>query len=159
MSIWRHGLCRRKADESEESWEPDPGKMVYPDEGSAGRKAGAEDRGGISDGEHEICGDGTDFRTAERYKKSYENPDDFLSDNKELLEQYLEYKKCDEYKKSPACRLTELMKKFNGSNGYYNIFVPAMKQLSASYAEYYCQMEAANKKYYRNILRLNEMES
>ncbi len=79
-------------------------------------------------------------------KKSYENPDEFLSNNKEMLTQYLEYKKSDEYKNSPAFKLMELMKEFNSSNGYNDIFLPAMKQLSASYAEYYRKMEVANKK-------------
>ncbi|MEG1268775.1 MAG: MerR family transcriptional regulator [Oscillospiraceae bacterium] len=79
-------------------------------------------------------------------KKSYENPDEFLSNNKEMLTQYFEYKKSDEYKNSPAFKLMELMKEFNSSNGYNDIFLPAMKELSASYAEYYRKMEVANKK-------------
>lgn len=82
----------------------------------------------------------------EATKKSYENPDEFLADNKEILERYLEYKKSDEYKNSPASRFMELMKKFNSSNGYNDIFIPAMKQLSPSYAEYCCRMEDANRK-------------
>ena len=40
----------------------------------------------------------------------------------------------------------ELMKEFNKTNGYNDIFIPAMKQLSSSYEEYYCQMEVTNKK-------------
>lgn len=80
-------------------------------------------------------------------KKSYQNPDEFLSNNKEILEQYLEYKKSDEYKNSPASKLMELMKEFNSSNGYNDILIPAMKQLSSSYAEYYRQLEVANKKF------------
>lgn len=94
----------------------------------------------------------------ESTKKSYENPDEFLSNNKEMLTQYLEYKKSDEYKNSPAFKLMELMKKFNSSNGYNDIFLPAMKQLSASYAEYYRKMEVANKKFleqYPEIEKLN----
>ena len=79
-------------------------------------------------------------------KKSYENPDEFLSNNKEMLDQYLKFKQSEEYKNSPACRLMELMKKFNSSNGYNDVFIPAMKQLSASYTEYYKQMEIANEK-------------
>ncbi|MGB4984477.1 MAG: MerR family transcriptional regulator [Erysipelotrichaceae bacterium] len=82
----------------------------------------------------------------ETTKKSYENPDEFLSNNKEFLTQYLEYKNSDEYKNSPAFKLMELMKEFNSSNGYNDIFIPAMKQLSSSYADYYDQIEVANKK-------------
>jgi len=79
-------------------------------------------------------------------KKSYQNPDEFLSDNKEVLERYFAYRRSAEYKNSPASELTALLKKFCSSSGYNDIFIPAMKQLSPSYAEYYHQIEGANKK-------------
>lgn len=95
----------------------------------------------------------------ENTKRSYENPDEFLNNNKEMLEQYLEFKKSDEYKNSPAFKLMELIKKFNSTNGYNDIFIHAMKQLSTSYAEYYHQIEIANEKLveqYPEIKKLNE---
>lgn len=79
-------------------------------------------------------------------QKTYENPDEFIANNKEMLEQYLEFKHTEEYKNSPACKLLELMKEFNNSNGYNDVFIPAMKQLSKSYAEYFKQAEIANEK-------------
>jgi DNA-binding transcriptional MerR regulator len=79
-------------------------------------------------------------------KESIENPDSFLTDNKEMLEQYLAYKQSDEYKSSPAYKIMELMKEFNSTSGYYDIFIPALKRLSSSYSEYYQQIEIANKK-------------
>lgn len=82
----------------------------------------------------------------ENTKSSIEKPEKFLSDNKEMLQQYLAYKQSDEYKNSSACRLMEFMKRFNSTSGYYDVFIPAMKQLSASYAEYYKKLEAANEK-------------
>ncbi len=96
----------------------------------------------------------------EATKKSYQNPNEFLYENREILEQYLEYKKSDEYTNSPAFKLMELMKSFNSSNGYYDIFIPTLKQLSFSYAEYYGQMEVANKKLleqYPEIQKLNNL--
>ncbi|MBU9727323.1 MerR family transcriptional regulator [Diplocloster modestus] len=80
----------------------------------------------------------------ENTKKSIENPDEFLSDNKEFLEQYLAYKKSDEYKNSPANKLMKLMKEFYSTTGYYDVFIPALKQLSHSYSEYYRHLEIAN---------------
>lgn len=82
----------------------------------------------------------------ENTRESIENPDVFISDNKELLEKYLAYKKSDEYKSSPAYKILELLKEFNSTSGYYDIFIPALKQLSDSYAEYYSQLEVANEK-------------
>lgn len=82
----------------------------------------------------------------ESTRKSIENPDNFLSENKEVLEQYLAFKQSEEYKNSPAYKVMELLKEFNSASGYYDIFIPALKQLSGSYAEYYNHMEAANEK-------------
>lgn len=78
-------------------------------------------------------------------KKSVENPDQFLSENKEMLEEYLAYKQSEEYKNSSASKMQQLLKDFNKTSGYYDIFIPAMKKLSGSYAEYMKKMDAANK--------------
>ena len=81
----------------------------------------------------------------ESTKKSIENPDYFLSNNKEVLEHYLAYKQSDEYKSSPVCKISELMKEFNSTSGYNDVFLPAIRELSSSYSEYYNQLEIANK--------------
>lgn len=93
--------------------------------------------------------------TLENTKKSIEAPDVFLSDNKELLVQYLAYKQTEEYKKSSACRLMERMRQFNRTSGYDDVFIPAMKQLSSSYAAYSRQLEIAGEKL---LLKYPEIE-
>lgn len=95
----------------------------------------------------------------EMTKKVYEKPDEFLSDNKEMLDDYLKYKKSDEYRSSQAPKLMELMRQFNSTNGYNDVFIPAMKQLSSSYAKYCYRMEVANEKFlaqYPEIDNLNQ---
>ena len=77
-------------------------------------------------------------------KKSIENPDDFFAENKEVLEQYLIYKKSDEYKNSPAYKIMELTKEFNSISGYNDIFIPALKELSPSYSEYHQKLVILN---------------
>lgn len=77
-------------------------------------------------------------------QKSIENPDEFLSENKEFLEQYLAYKQSKEYQNSPAYKMMALLKTFNSTSGYYDVFLPALKELSSSYAQYYRQLEIAN---------------
>ena len=92
-------------------------------------------------------------------KKSIENPDDFFAENKEVLEQYLIYKKSDEYKNSPAYKIMELIKEFNSISGYNDIFIPALKELSPSYSEYHQKLEEANKKLleqYPEIEKMND---
>ena len=79
-------------------------------------------------------------------KKSIEHPDEFMATNKEVLEQYWAFKQSDEYKNSPVFQIQSLLKDFNRTSGYYDVFIPALKELSSSYAEYYKQLEIANEK-------------
>ncbi len=77
-------------------------------------------------------------------RKVTENPEKYIADNQEMLEQYMEFKQSDEYKKSPAYKLQELFATFNQESGYYDIFIPAMKKLSQSYRDYHEAMLLAN---------------
>jgi DNA-binding transcriptional MerR regulator len=86
----------------------------------------------------------------EKIKRSVEEPEAFLLENKETLDWYLAYKKSDEFRNSPAYRLQELLKGFNAASGYNDVFIPAMKDLSPSYAAYCRQLESANE-----VLRLH----
>lgn len=95
----------------------------------------------------------------ENTKKYIENPDDFLSNNGETIKQYLEYKQSDEYKNSPAHKIMLLMKDFSNVSGYYDVFIPALKELSSSYDKYYKQLEIANEKLlneYPDIEKFND---
>lgn len=96
----------------------------------------------------------------ENTKRSIEDPQKFLSGNRELLEQYLEYKQSDEYKQSPVYNMQRMLKEYNRTSGYNDVFIPAMKKLSSSYAKYYEQMESANEKFllqYPEIAALNKI--
>jgi DNA-binding transcriptional MerR regulator len=84
----------------------------------------------------------------ENTKQSIENPETFLSENKEMLEYYLAYMQSDEYKNSPMYQMQSLLIEFNKTSGYYDILSPAMKKLSPSYSEYCKQSEIANEKLY-----------
>lgn len=79
--------------------------------------------------------------------EAMQNIDAFVRDNKEILDEYHKFKQTEEYKNSPAYRLMEVMKEFCASNGYYDIFIPAMRRLSPLYNEYYEQMLKANEKF------------
>ncbi len=88
----------------------------------------------------------TDFvvKLSDSMKKVTENPKKYIADKQEILEQYMEFKQSDEYKKSSAYKLHELFLTFNQESGYYDIFVPAMKKLSQSYRDYHEAMLLAN---------------
>lgn len=84
------------------------------------------------------------------------NIDEFVRKNKEVLDQYYEYKKTEEFKNSPANRLMELMKQVCATNGYYEKFIPAMRKLSPLYNEYYEQMIKANEQFIKNYPEYTE---
>lgn len=83
-------------------------------------------------------------RTIEIQKEAIEDMETYYLENKELLKNYLDYRQSDEYKNSPAAELTQLMKDFNKTSGYDDLFLPAMKQLSPLYFAYHQQAEEAN---------------
>ncbi len=68
----------------------------------------------------------------------------FLDTNEAFLDEYIAFKRSSGYNASLPGRLEMLMKKFCASSGYYSVFIPAMKRLSAPYAAYTEKMEAAN---------------
>lgn len=68
----------------------------------------------------------------------------YMTENKEILERYMQFKQSDKFKASPAYRLQELLRKLNSENGYDTIFIPAMKKLSLSYRKYHDGLEKAN---------------
>ena len=79
--------------------------------------------------------------------QAVEDIDDYMEQNKEILEQYIAYKNSEEYKQSPAYKIQCLLLEFQRSNGYYDVFIPSMRKLSHSYDEYFKKLESANEKF------------
>lgn len=80
-------------------------------------------------------------------ENAIKNIDIFVEKNKDILEEYYQFKQTETYKNSPAYRLMEYMKEFCSTSGYYDIFIPAMRKLSPSYNAYYEQMLNANEQF------------
>lgn len=59
---------------------------------------------------------------------------DFSADDIERLKKISifskAFKQSDEYKNLPVYKIQALLKEFNRTSGYYDIFIPAMKKLS-----------------------------
>ncbi len=81
---------------------------------------------------------------------SIKNIDEFIRKNKEVMNQYNEYKKTEEFKNSPINKLMELTKQVCSTNGYYENFIPAMRKLSPLYNEYYERLIKTNEKFIKN---------
>ena len=71
----------------------------------------------------------------------------YIADNREQIENYIAYKKSEEYKSTPAYRLEGLLRQFNSMSGYNEIFLPAMCRLSKSYREYHETLLRADEKF------------
>ena len=81
---------------------------------------------------------------SENLDRAVRNPEQYLEENRETLEQYLAYKQSEEFRATPAYRLQEHFARFNRQSGYNEVFLPAMKKLSRTYREYCEAMERAN---------------
>ncbi len=82
---------------------------------------------------------------ADNMDKAVRNPEQYIADNQDLLEQYMAFKQSEAYKKSAAYKLQECLAAFQRESGYDAIFIPAMQRLSPSYRAYHEAMEKANK--------------
>ncbi len=82
----------------------------------------------------------------EGVERALDDVGQFMEQHKETLDEYLAFKRSEGYRDSLPGKLEALMKDFVRSSGYYDVFIPAMKKLSPSYAEYLQRMEAANEK-------------
>lgn len=70
------------------------------------------------------------------------DPEAYMCENN--AEEYLQYRLSEEFHQSPAGQMAELMKQFQNSSGYRDIFIENMKTLSPPYNSYLSQLEAAN---------------
>lgn len=86
----------------------------------------------------------------EKRDQAIQNIEEFVNDNKEFLDEYKKIKQSDEFKNSCAFRLMEYMKELCATNGYYDIFIPAMRKLSPAYNAYYEQLMKANEQFLKN---------
>lgn len=83
----------------------------------------------------------------------------YITENKDNITKYLEYRNSQEYKSSPAYKMQQLLIKFQKSSGYYDGFVSNLKILSSSYCEHQEKLESANTEFLnkypeaKNILR------
>lgn len=72
-------------------------------------------------------------------------PEKYIEENKEFIEQYMDFINSDEYKNSPAYKMKQLLLKFQQESGYYDIFIDNFKILSPAYRAYQEKLQEANK--------------
>ncbi|MGF3075577.1 MerR family transcriptional regulator [Facklamia sp. P12934] len=82
----------------------------------------------------------------EEKTKAIYNADEWLEENKEMLERYQSFKESSVYLNNPIYRIQEKMKKHMQDSGYYEKAIPLMKKFSPAYNDYYEELLAANQK-------------
>ncbi len=85
--------------------------------------------------------------------EAVKDPEGWLKNNKEIIDQYNEFQKTDAYRNSAGFRLMELMRKFNQDKGYNAVFIPAMRRLSPAYDEYMIKLQKADQVFLRQYQR------
>ena len=73
-----------------------------------------------------------------------EDPETWMKDHQEIIDQYLAFQKTDEYRNSPGARLKELLTQFNQEQGYNRVFIPAMRRLSPAYDAWIVMLQKAD---------------
>jgi len=84
------------------------------------------------------------LKTEAALSDAADDPENWLKNNKEIIDQYLEFQKTSEYQNSPGAKLKELLKRLNQERGYNSIFIPAMRRLSPAYDEYLIKLQKAD---------------
>ncbi len=90
--------------------------------------------------------------------KAIENADDWLDENREMLESYRSFKESEDYRNHPIVRLQERMKEHMEASGYYEIALPLMRQFSPSYDAYYQQLLVADQKFLMKHERIRRVD-
>lgn len=79
-------------------------------------------------------------------KDNITNYNEFIEDNKEMLDEYIKYKNSQEFLESDAKRLQDSLVNYYTETGYYDTCIPLLKQVSPSYKKYYDELLIANEK-------------
>ena len=79
--------------------------------------------------------------------EAIENAEKWLTENKNIIAQYQDYKNSDNYKNSPMKTIKDKLQTFMLDNKYYEIAIPLIRKFSKSYDQYYKKMLIANEQY------------
>jgi len=77
-------------------------------------------------------------------REMLQDPEQYLADHEEMINQYRSFQQSEAYQNSPARQLKQQMEAFMEASRYNEEFLPAMRELSPSYAAYTKQLTAAN---------------
>lgn len=94
----------------------------------------------------------------EQLVASFEDYHSFMDENRETVLDYLNYRKSEDYKNSPANKLKQCLTDFMKKNGYYDIFIPNLMILSSSYRTYQSKLAKANEQFLKEFPELKDFQ-
>ena len=86
-----------------------------------------------------------------------EDTENYLERNQAEIEQHINYKLSDEFKKSTAGRLQQKMLEFQKNSGYQEVFIKNLKILSSEYVTYLERLEKANEKLLKKFPKAKDL--
>ncbi|WP_019156290.1 MerR family transcriptional regulator [Robertmurraya massiliosenegalensis] len=87
-----------------------------------------------------------------------EHIEEYMETNKQSIEDYIQFRHSEDYKKTDAYKWQQLLLEFQKQSGYAEIFIANLKILSDSYRHYFNKLEKANEKF-KEIFRERGVES
>lgn len=78
------------------------------------------------------------------FEQSIDHMDSFLEENRSWLEEYIQLRNSEEFRKTPYWELYHSLMEFQKASGYQERFLDNIKKLSSSYREYCLRLERAN---------------
>ena len=76
-----------------------------------------------------------------------ENPEKWMKDNEDAINQYESYKNSEDYQNSMMKQIQDKLRNFMEENQYYEIAIPLIRKFSKSYDNYYKKLIKANDQY------------
>lgn len=79
--------------------------------------------------------------------KAIEDAENWLEENKDIIEQYEQFKNSEEYLSSPLKTIQDKLTSYMAENKYYDVAIPLIRKFSESYDLYYKKLLAADEAY------------
>ena len=79
------------------------------------------------------------------------NIDNWMEENREIIEQYQNFKNSDEYQSLPIVHIYEKMKTFFQESGYYEVAIPLIRKMSPDYDSYYLKLMDVNEHFVKKL--------
>lgn len=80
-----------------------------------------------------------------------EDPQRYLEAQEEQIRQYLEFKRSEAYRNSPAGMLEQMLLDFQRRSGYQEVLLENLKVLSCAYRDYTERLQRANAAFYKRF--------